>query len=144
MVQSEGARTLESDSGALAVVATRSAIDSDPRLELRLGSGDAGYRCVAFLLTEDRTEAKALLRFCDVVGVPETPGDEAVETPSGLVSCGRVEARDATISRPSIALFKGQPIDRLRLMKDAPIEVEGFEDLDAREEWFKKRHEGGD
>ncbi len=132
---------LLSDTGATAAVVDRGCIESHPEFDIRPDSGTPNYHRVAFMMTENVVEARGLLSFGDLVAIPHRHGEQAIDTPAGLVACGGGLVRGDRKTETAFTLFKKAPVNPHRLMQNAPLTIDVPEDLDARADWFKKRQD---
>ncbi len=132
-------RVYRSSSGSEAVVLSKRAVTDSPELVIELDSRGGEYHFVAVLPQVDQSEdIGGLRKYCDVIALPEEALDMA---PQGMVSCGRLIYRGAPDDSAAFSLFRNQPASSELLTRDAPRDIgEPDDNLDSREDWFKKRH----
>ena len=132
--------TLRSTSGGVAIVTPWEDLAASSQIEASVES-DARFHRVALMLTAPTDEAGGLLRYADVVALPGAGGGAP---PTGLAACGRLTVLDPTAPVAGLELYRAASVDRGAMLRGAPVDLRAEEDLDAREDWFKKRHGDGE
>ncbi|MEO1082551.1 MAG: hypothetical protein AAFY29_23565 [Pseudomonadota bacterium] len=142
--QSSGGDTIwlrNGDSGSFAVIVDWAAVRESEDSRVTLASPETQHRQLALVDTDSLVQTGGLLRYCDLVGVVRGPGTPAPSPPAGLVSSGELRVSRGTEDALRIDLFRAAPVDRRGFTMGAPVDFQDSEDLDARADWFRKRHD---
>ncbi len=125
-------RAFQSSTGVVAILLDRNAFTDSHNLSLEL---ERDCNNIAVVLHSNATDVHDLLKYCDVIALPQVDTDTA---PKEMVPCGRLTYGETAV----FTLFCNEPADANLLARDAPLHIgEPNDNLDSREKWFRKRHD---
>lgn len=129
------------DSESFAAVVSWAAVRASGHWAVTLENPDTPLRHLALADAGSLDRAGGLLRYSNLIGIVREAGAPAPSPPAGLASGGEIRVHRGGEDKLNIDLFQAAPVDRQGFATGAPVDLQDPEDLDARADWFRKRHD---